>query len=117
VGNCVRAIVEELDLPCRGLGSTTFRRRLKKRGLEPDDCFYIKSQPKVVGKKRLNLLKDPPPDLVVEIDITSRVIPRLPIYVSLEVPEIWRYDGRNLYCLLLQNGDTSDPTTAWRSPS
>jgi Uma2 family endonuclease len=104
IGSFIRAIVEELDLPCRGLGSTTFRRRLKKRGLEPDDCFYIQNQPRVIGKKRFNLPKDPPPDLVIEIDITSRVIPRLPIYVSLGVPEIWRYNGRNLQCLLLEDG-------------
>jgi Uma2 family endonuclease len=104
IANFVRAIAEELDLPRADLGSTTFRRRLEKRGLEPDDCFYIQNQPKVIGKKRFNLPKDPPPDLVIEIEITSRVIPRLPIYASLGVPEIWRYNGRTLSCLLL-NGE------------
>jgi Uma2 family endonuclease len=98
------AITEALDMPRAGLGSTTFRRRLKKKGLEPDDCVYIKSQPLIVGKKRIDPLKAPPPDLAVEIDITSRSIARLPIYAALGVPEIWRYDGKTLTCLHLRKG-------------
>jgi Uma2 family endonuclease len=105
IGDMIKEILDQLDMPRRGLGSTTFRRRLKKKGLEPDECFYIQNQPRVAGKKRINLSKDPPPDLAVEIDITSRSIPRLPIYAALGVPEIWRYDGRKLQCLRLEKGD------------
>src|SRR5947208_5872832 len=47
IGDFVKAILEELNVPRRGLGSTTFRKKLKKKGFEPDDCFYIKSQPLV----------------------------------------------------------------------
>src|SRR6266516_2340218 len=65
IGDMIKAILEELDVPRLGLGSTTFRRRLKKKGLEPDDCFYIQNQPKIAGKKRINLPKDPPPDLAI----------------------------------------------------
>lgn len=104
IGSLIRVLVEELDLPCRGLGSATFRRQEKKKGLEPDDCFYIQSQPLVVGKKRFNLKKDPPPDLALEIDITSWSIPRLPIYAGLGVPEIWRYDGKELHAMRLEKG-------------
>jgi Uma2 family endonuclease len=103
IGSMIGALIEELDLPHDALGSTTFRRRMKKKGLEPDDCFYIKSQPLIGGKKRINLPKDPPPDLAVEIDVTHRSIPRLPIYAALGVPEIWRYDGKSLMCLVLRN--------------
>jgi len=56
------------------------------------------------GRKRINLLKDPPPELVVEIDITSRSIPREPIYTSMGISESWRWDGRALQCLHLVNG-------------
>jgi Uma2 family endonuclease len=104
IGDMIKEILNELDVPRRALGSTTFRRRLKKKGLEPDDCFYIKSQPLIGGKKRINLPKDPPPDLAVEIDVTHRSIPRLPIYAALGVPEIWRYDGKSLTCLVLRKG-------------
>jgi Uma2 family endonuclease len=100
----VDVMLAELDLPYQDLGSTTFRRQLKKKGLEPDACFYIQSQPLIAGKKRINLPKDPPPDLAIEIDITSRSIARLPIYAALGVPEVWRYDGRKLSCLHLEKG-------------
>jgi Uma2 family endonuclease len=101
LGDFVKAMIEELDLPRAGFGSTTFRRRLKKKGLEPDDCFYIQSYSRIVGKKRITIPRDPPPDLAIEIDITHRSIPRLPIYAALGVPEVWRYDGRKLQCLVL----------------
>jgi Uma2 family endonuclease len=104
IAGMITAIIEALDVPHAPLGSTTFRRQLKKKGFEPDDCFYIKSQPLLAGKKPLDPLKLPPPDLAVEIDITSRSIPRLPIYAAFGVPEIWRYDGLKLQSLHLKKG-------------
>jgi hypothetical protein len=61
LGDFVKAMIEELDLPRAGFGSTTFRRRLKKKGLEPDDCFYIQSYSRIVGKKRITIPRDPHP--------------------------------------------------------
>jgi Uma2 family endonuclease len=104
ISDCIKAILERTDTPARALGQTTFRRKLKKKGLEPDSCFYIQSQPLVIGKKRIRLPKDPPPDLAIEIDITSRSIARLPIYAALDVPEVWRYDGVNIRSLHLRQG-------------
>jgi Uma2 family endonuclease len=52
----------------------------------------------------IDLSIDPPPDLAIEIDITSRSIPRLPIYSALGVPEIWRFDGKKMVLLALTNG-------------
>jgi Uma2 family endonuclease len=97
----ITILAEETNVPLIGGGSTTFRWRGKKKGLEPDECFYIKSQPLIRGKKRISIPKDPPPDLVVEVDITRRSIPRLPIYATLGVPEIWRHDGKRVQCLQL----------------
>jgi Uma2 family endonuclease len=105
IGSLVVELALATNSPMLMLGSTTFRRRLKKKGLEPDECFYFANEGKVRGKKRLNLPKDPPPDLAVEIDITSRSIERLPIYAALGVPEVWRYDGRRLRCLVLVEGE------------
>jgi len=102
IGRLIEEITQQLDVPAIGLKSTTFRRKLKKRGLEPDECFYIKSQPKLVGRKRIALPKDPPPDLAVEVDVTHRSIDRLPIYAALGVPEIWRFHSGKLECLLLE---------------
>ena len=74
-------------------GSTTFRRADLDRGFEPDSSFYIANVARVAGKHTLSLPEDPPPDLVIEIDITSGSIAKLPIYAQVGVPEVWRYDG------------------------
>jgi Uma2 family endonuclease len=101
IGRMIEALSFELDRPVKCLGSTTFRRRDRAKGLEPDECYYFRDEAKMRGRKRLDLRKDPPPELVVEIDITSRSVPREPIYAALGVPEMWRYDGRKLQCLHL----------------
>ena len=97
----VYALTEELNLPVKGGGSTTFRRRRRKRGLEPDACWWITSEPQVRGKTVINLAKDPPPDLALEIDITHSSLDRLQIYAALGVPEVWRLENKTLVCHLL----------------
>ena len=94
----------ELNIPMVSFGSTTFRRKEKSKGMEPDECYYFKNEAKMRDCKRVDLSKDPPPELVVEIDVTSRSVPRQPIYAALGVPEIWRYDGKRLQCLHLRDG-------------
>lgn len=86
-------------------GSTTFRRADLLKGAEPDGCYFIKSAAAMRGKKgRWNPKKDPPPDLVVEVDVTSASIPREPIYAALKVPELWRWDGKRIVCRALKAG-------------
>jgi Uma2 family endonuclease len=92
IGDFIKALLEELDLEFCSLGSTTFQHPLLDRGIEPDDCFYIKNEALIRGKLRLDLTIDPPPDLVLEIDITSRTHPD--IYAALGVPELWRFDDK-----------------------
>ncbi|MFI5378338.1 MAG: Uma2 family endonuclease [Tepidisphaerales bacterium] len=101
LGLVVQMLAMLLHRPVKSLGSTTFRRHDKQQGLEPDKCFYFKDEVRVRGLKRWDAKKDPPPELVVEVDIFSSSIDREPIYASLGVPEIWRYDGRKLQCLHL----------------
>jgi Uma2 family endonuclease len=104
IHDLIKVLIEELDMEIKSLGSTTFRRREKATGLEPDQCYYFKNEKKMRGRKRLNLKKDPPPELVIEIDITHRSVEREPIYAALGVPEIWRWDGTKLECLGLSAG-------------
>lgn len=90
----VRAYCEHFDLTLESAGSTTFRRELKKKGVEPDNCFYIQSADKVIGKvKLLNPKNYPAPDIALEVDITHGSLAKFPIYAALEVPEVWIYDG------------------------
>jgi len=102
IGNLVEAILEEMDIEFRSLGSTTFDKESMAAAVEPDNCFYIQNETAVRGKKRLDLTVDPPPDLAVEIDITSRT--RLASYQILGVPELWRYNGSQLEINILQAG-------------
>jgi Uma2 family endonuclease len=102
LGIFVRALVEELEIPCVGLASTTWRRRALDRGLEADECFYLAHAEEVMTKNTIDLAIDPPPDLALEIDITSSSIDRGAIYAALRIPEIWRFDGESIRVSLLQ---------------
>jgi Uma2 family endonuclease len=94
----------ELDVPVQGMGSTTFRRRSVGRGVEPDECFYLGSISRVRDWDTLDLNVDPPPDLVVEVDITRSVVDRFPIYAALGVGEIWRIQDETLQAYQLAHG-------------
>jgi len=89
----IRALVEELGLRLRGYGSTTLDREDLEKGAEPDSCFYIQNVDRILGRK-LNLATDPPPDLAIEVDITSSSQRRFGIYLQLQIPEVWRYTKR-----------------------
>ncbi len=94
-------IAEEWQVEFERLGSTTFRRSDLERGLEPDSCFYIQNVEKIRGNREIDLPVDPPPDLVIEVEITSPLLDKVQIYVQLGVPEIWQYDGDRLNILRL----------------
>ena len=98
----VNIVAEELEADLQGLGSTTFRREDLDRGFEPDACFYIQNAVRIRGKTELDLRIDPPPDLLIEIDITSPSINKFPIFAQLGVPEVWRYDGQRWIILTLE---------------
>lgn len=85
-------------------GSMTFRREDLERGLEPDDCYWIGSAARMRGKLTWDPADDPPPDLVLEIEISRSQIGRMGIYSSLGVPEVWRFDGQELRCEILVDG-------------
>ena len=89
----IELVAEEMELDLVNLGSTTFRREDLQRGFEPDTCFYVQNEDRVRGKVEIDSEVDPPPDLVIEVDITSPSLDRFPIYAHLGVPEVWRYDG------------------------
>jgi Uma2 family endonuclease len=92
----ISMLAEELGLSIESGGSTTYRRKDLDRGLEPDDCFYIENEARVRGLDEIDLSKDPPPDLAVEVEISRRLKGREAIYAALGVPQLWRYDGQHL---------------------
>lgn len=100
IGDLVKILLDELGLNWESLGSTTFKREDMTVGIEPDDCFYIQNHQLMIGKNRIDLTVDPPPDLAIEIDVTSKT--QISAYQVLKVPEIWRYENGNLEINLLQ---------------
>jgi Uma2 family endonuclease len=95
-------VAEELGVELYSLGSTTFKREDLQRGFEPDSCFYVQHAASMQGGRRVALDVDPPPDLVIEIDITHPSIDKLSIFAHLGVPEVWRYESGRLDILLLE---------------
>ena len=103
LGRFIETLAEETNLSIHPLGSTTFQKP-ELSGAEPDKCFYIRNIALVRGKKRLNLMVGPGPDLVIEIDITSSSPNRLQVYADVGVAEVWIYNGDSLKVRQLQNG-------------
>ena len=103
IGDLLKALMEELEIEFWSLGSTTFKNEFMGEGIEPDDCFYIENEVKIRGKERIDLRIDPPPDLALEIDVSSRTHPS--IYQNLGVPELWRFEKGKLKIYVLRNGE------------
>lgn len=117
LSDAIKDIAEALDLDYESYGSTTWRRRLRMAGLEPDNCFYFQNEATVRGRVDLNLSQgDPPPDLALEIDVTHKSLDRLPIYARLEVPELWCYDDGKLTLYHLQHGQYVEAASSLALP-
>ncbi|MGH8566995.1 MAG: Uma2 family endonuclease, partial [Gammaproteobacteria bacterium] len=105
VAMLVETLAEEMEVDIHGGGSTTFRREDLAKGFEPDECFYIRYAELVRGKKQIDLAQDPPPELIIEIDVTSRSLNKFPIFAALGIPEVWRYDGARVAIFTLVDND------------
>lgn len=103
LGDVVKILLDELEIDCECFGSTTFKGENMDSGIEPDQCFYIQNHDKMRGKRRVDLSVDPPPDLAIEVDVTSKT--QLDAYANLGVPELWRYEKNQLRIDLLQGGE------------
>jgi Uma2 family endonuclease len=102
ISDFIKTLLEEFDIEFLPLGSTTFKNQLMSQGIEPDNCFYIQNEALLRGKDRIDLSIDPPPDLALEIDVTSRT--NVEIYQTLGVPELWRFENSKLQVNILENG-------------
>ncbi|MGA2067293.1 MAG: Uma2 family endonuclease [Thermoguttaceae bacterium] len=100
----IEAFAFALDIPIQSIGSTTLRAAKGGRGLQPDEAYYLAHEPQVHCKETYEPEKDPPPDLVIEIDVTSSSIPRLPVFAKIGVPEIWRCQRGRLRFYRLSRG-------------
>ncbi len=99
----INILTEEKEIDLKSLASTTLNRPDLSAGAEPDQCYYVKNEPLVRGKI-IDLNTDPPPDLVIEVDITHTDINKNALYKDLGVPEFWRFDGKVLTIYSLFEG-------------
>lgn len=102
IGDMVKILLEARQIAFESLGSTTLKNEHMTQAVEPDACFYIQNQAAVIGKNCLDMSVEPPPDLAIEIDLTSRT--QLENYQILGVPELWRYGKQGLQINVLQAG-------------
>jgi Uma2 family endonuclease len=100
LADIVKAVAEAHKLDFVPAGSTTFKRQGMRRGFEPDASFYIQHAAAVQGRTAIDLDRAPPPDLIIEIDLSHPSLDKFPIYAAFGVPEVWRYDGQqvHIYC-------------------
>jgi Uma2 family endonuclease len=101
IGRLIEAFTEEMSLDILSCSSTTLKSGFQKKGVEPDECYYVQNEAAVSNREELDLSRDPPPDLVVEIDITRTSLDRRSIYAALGVPEVWVHNGKELQVLRL----------------
>jgi len=113
----VQDLADVVDIDYETLGSTTWKRQDLLTGVEPDNCFYFQNERVIRGKLDFDLSQDPPPDLVLEIDVTSKSLDRLPIYARLGVPEIWRYEKGQIKIYQLQGKAYVETSTSLAFPT
>jgi len=101
----VRDMTRTLGMKLEARGSMTMRSAWHSKGAEPDTCFYIQNAQRIIGKRSLDFTVDPPPDIVVEIDVTNASHLKFPIYAALGVPEIWRYYGQTVFFYTLTDAE------------
>lgn len=116
IGDFIKILTIKSGLNIKSMASTTLKRDDLQKGAEPDKCYYIQNEPLVRGRT-VDLYQDPPPDLVVELDITHTDIDKNALYAQLGVPELWRFNGTILRIYQLSQGEYQEvevsPTFPW----
>ena len=108
ISDIIKILLKRVGRRYEPFGSTTFKRE-GIAGVEPDACFYIQNYQRMVGRRRLQP-DDPPPDLAIEIDVTSRTT--LDAYKDISFPEVWIYESGKLSFYLLRNGEYIESNTS-----
>jgi Uma2 family endonuclease len=113
----VYALRDELDVDIESLGSTTFRSKVKAKGFEPDDCFYVEHFAAALRmEEEFNPRRDPPPDIVVEVDRARTSLNKFVIFAALGVPEIWRVFKREVRFYVLTGDSYAEVPTSRAFP-
>lgn len=109
IGRLVETFTEVRDIDIRSVASTTFKRTDLARAFEAGESYYIAHAEAIRRKAEVDLSIDPPPDLVIEVELTSSAIEKMPLFAAMGIPEVWRHDGKRVQMMLL-SGDAYLPT-------
>ncbi len=96
IGRMVEAYSESRDIEIISVKSMTVKRSDLKKAFESDESYYIAHAVQLLEKEELDFEIDPPPDLVIEVEITTSAIDKMQLYATMQIPEVWRHDGRSL---------------------
>ena len=116
IARLLHVLAEELDVQLESLGSTTYKQEWRERGVEPDACFYVENATRIIGKRKIDLSTDPPPDIAVEIDLSGESTSKLAIYAGMGVPEVWRYDRQRVWIYHLIDQDYAEASSSRAFP-
>ena len=110
LGRFVELTAEELEIPCSGMGQSTWKRPELRRGLESDECYYFAQEKlalaaEAMRRMSMEVADYPNPDLGIEVDISPSKIDRPGIYAALRVAEVWRFDGERRQIFIERLGD------------
>jgi len=108
LGRMVETWTEVYDIEIQSVASTTFKRKDLAKGFEADESYYIEHAEQIRVKEEVDLLVDSPPDLVIEIEITTSAIQKLKLFQAMGISEVWRHDGDRLWMSRLQDGSYVD---------
>jgi Uma2 family endonuclease len=101
IADLVKIVAANLGIPIRSVASTTFRRKDLERGFEADASFYIQHEERIRGLREVDLSVDPPPDLVLEMEMSRSALDKLVLFASMGIPEVWRSDGERVTIYVL----------------
>ena len=109
ISRFIESMAFDQHLPIQSVGSTTITSAATERGLEADEAYYVASELRVRGKMEFEPDVDPPPDLILEIDVTSSSMDQLDLYGAMKVPEVWLHDGKALQFLVRNRRGRYEP--------
>lgn len=116
IARIVEIVAAMLGVPIRSVASTTFGRKDLQRGFEPAASFYVQHEHRIRDQREVDLAVDPPPDLILEMEMTRSALNKLALFASMGIPEVWRCDGERVTIRVLEHRAYRESDTSLALP-